>query len=255
MNPWLVLLALIALALLGVVTPVALAAYRQWRRPWRLTCPRVGTLAQIRVGAGRAALDELFGRQPEVERCSLWPARLGCRDECLALPVGARQRMRRGEAPPREARSGPPRVMVVPLDGTRGVETVLPAVAGLAARWGSTVRLLRVMPPVKEVRGEDDRLIAFVDQETGRVETEAHEYLRHVAATLPGVAVEDAVRIGEVVTEVVEESEATGADLIVLPIPRRRGLAGVLGSRMKRRLQRATTIPLLVIPYTEPVAP
>jgi nucleotide-binding universal stress UspA family protein len=254
MNPWLVLLALVALALVGVVTPVALAAYQQWRRPWRLTCPRVGTLAQIRVGAGRAAVAELFGRQPEVERCSLWPARLGCLDECLALPVGARQRMRRGETPPREATPGAPRVIVVPLDGTRGSEEVLPAVAGLAERWSATVRLLRVMPPVKELRDGEDHVIAFVDQETARVETEARDYLRRVAAVLPGVAVEDAVRIGDVVTEVVEESEAAGADLIVLAVQRRRGLARMLGNGMTRRLRRATTIPLLVVPYPEPVA-
>jgi nucleotide-binding universal stress UspA family protein len=145
-------------------------------------------------------------------------------------------------------------MMVVPLDGMRGGEHVLPAVAGLAARWGSTVRLLRVMPPVTELRDDEDRPIAFVDQETERVEREAHDYLRRLAATLSGVAVEDAVRIGEVVAEVVEESEAAAADLIVLPVPRRHGLAGVLGSRTKRRLQRATTIPLLVIPYAEPVA-
>jgi len=84
MNPWLVLSALLTLALLYVALPVAIGAFRQWRRPWRLTCPAAGSVAQIQVGAARASLAEVFGRQPQIDRCSLWPALAGCKQECLA---------------------------------------------------------------------------------------------------------------------------------------------------------------------------
>ena len=251
MNPWLVLSAVLALALAYVALPVAIAGFRQWRRPWRLTCPRAGSVAQIRVGAARAAFGEVFGRRPEIDRCSLWPELLGCRQECLALPAQTRQQMRHGEAPPRLRAGSADRVIVVPLDGSPGSEEILPTVAHIARSWGATVRLLRVVPPVKEVRDEDDRMIAYVDQESTRVEYEARGYLKRVAAALDGLTVEDAVRMGDAATEIVEESEAAGADLIALASHRRRGLNRVRASGVARRLRRATTIPLLVVPYTD----
>jgi nucleotide-binding universal stress UspA family protein len=254
MNPWLVLFAVVALALLFVAVPVGAAAFREWRRPWRLVCPRAGMVAQIRVAATSAALAEVFGGRPQIDRCSLWPPLLGCREECLAAPAGARQRMRRGEAPPRQRAEGVIRTIVVPLDGGPGGESVLPAVAELAAASGAGVRLLRVLPPVKEVRDGDDRVVAYVDQESGRMETEARGYLRGVAARLHGVAAEDVVRFGDdVVAEIVEESEAAGADLIAVAAHRHRGLGRALGGGTVRHLRRATTVPLLVVPRTDAV--
>jgi universal stress protein A len=254
MNAWLVLPALAAIALVAVVAPVALAAYRQWRRPWRLICPNAGTVAQIRVGAARAALSEVFGRRPEIDRCSLWPARRGCDDECLALSTAGWQRMRPGEAPPRETEARAHRTIVVPLDGTRAGEAALAPVAGLAACSGATVRLLRVVPAVKELRDAADRVVAFADQERERIEAEARDYLRRLAVTLPGVAVEDVVRIGDATTEVIAEAEQTGADLIAVAVPRCRGLARFFARRATRRLRRSTTIPLLIIPCAAPAA-
>jgi nucleotide-binding universal stress UspA family protein len=246
MNPWLVLIAVLALALVYVCVPVALAAFGQWRRPWRLACPRTGSIAQIQVGAARAAVGEVLGRQPEIDRCSLWPALVGCRQECLAMPAAPRQQMRRGEAPPRSRGDGD-RVIVVPLDGSRGSEKVLPAAVAVARNVGARIRLLRVVPPVKEIRNEEDRVVVWVDQETTRVENEARDYLGRVAAELGDVDVEGAVRFGsDAATEIVEESEAAGAELIALIGERRRGLRRP--GRVTRRLRRATTIPLLIVP-------
>lgn len=247
MNPWLVLLALAALTLAFVCVPIALTAYGQWRRPWRLTCPGVGSVAQIQVGAVRAAVGEVFGRRPEIDRCSLWPALAGCKQECLATPT-VRQQVRHGEAPPREPGRDTERMIVVPLDGSHGSEAVLPAVVPLATRLGTTVRLLRILPPVKEVRDEDDRVVVWVDQETTRVETEARDYLRRVATGLGDVHVENAVRFGgDAAVEIVEESEEAGADLIALASHRRRGLDRLRHRSVARRLRRSTTIPILVV--------
>jgi hypothetical protein len=177
MNTWPVdsrwmLPAVAVIVLLAVVMPGAVRAFRQRRRPWRLTCPQAGAVAQIQVAPARAALAALLGRPPEVARCSLWPAHLACREDCLALPAAARQRMRAGEAPPRGHADAVVRMIVVPLDGTRGGEVVLPAVGELARAWGATVRLLRVVPPAHEVLGEAEAvgadLIAMaVDQRHG----------------------------------------------------------------------------------------
>jgi nucleotide-binding universal stress UspA family protein len=247
MNPWLVLSAVLALALAYVCVPIAFTAFGQWRRPWRLACPRDGSVAQIQVGPARAAVGEMVGRRPEIDRCSLWPERAGCAQECLA-DTAPRQPMRRGEAPPHEHADRADRMIVVPLDGSHGSEEVLPAVAPLARSWGARVRLLRVVAPVKEVRDEDDRVVVWVDQETARVENEARRYLTRVAAGLGDLPVENAVRIGvDAASEIIEESEAAGADLIALASHRRRGLGRMRHRSVAGRVRRSTTIPLLVV--------
>jgi nucleotide-binding universal stress UspA family protein len=251
MDPWLILSALVAIALVFVVVPVSAATVREWRRPWRLICPRAGMIAQIRVAPTRAALAELFGRRPAVARCSLWPPLAECREECLALPRQARRPMRRGEAMPRQRADAAIRLIVVPLAHAAAGEHVLPAIAELARGCGATLRLLRVVPPVTEVRDEDDRVVAYVDQESERVEREAREELGRVAAGLEGLAVEQAVRFGDSTTQIVEESEEAGADLIALPMHRHGGLGRWRERRVARRLRQQTTIPLLVVPAAE----
>ena len=247
MNVWPVLLAILALALAFVCVPIAFATHGHWRRPWRLTCPHTGSVAQIQVSARRAALGAVLGRGPELDRCSLWPARASCDQACATIPTTGR-RMRHGEPPPRQRDDHADPVIVVPLDGSRGSEEVLPAVVPIARSLGATVRLLRVVPPVKEVRDEDDRVVVWVDQETARVEHEAHGYLRRLAAGLGDLHVEDAVRIGDdAAAEILEESEAAGADLIALASHRRRGLDRIRHRSVAHRLRRSTPIPLLVV--------
>lgn len=240
MNPWLVLSALALIALVWIVVPVAVAGWRYWQRPWRLVCPQAATLAQIEVEPGDAALAEVLGRRPDIARCSLWPRLLGCRQDCLALPPAARQAMRPGEAPPRERADAAIRTIVVSLDGTRAGESVLPTVGALARAHQATVRLLRVVPPVKEIRNGEERIVAYVDQETARVEAEARDYLRRAGGALPGVRIDYAVRTGEALPQIVAEAETAAADLIAVARDKRHSVA---------RLEDATTIPLLLVPY------
>jgi nucleotide-binding universal stress UspA family protein len=101
---------------------------------------------------------------------------------------------------------------------------------------------------------DGDHVIAYADQETTRLEAEARAYLRRLAASLPGAVVEDVIRFGATTTQVVEEAEAVSADLIVVAVPRRRGLARLLGTPTARRFRRVTTIPLLIVPCAAPVA-
>ncbi len=256
MTPWIVLLGLALVATVFVLAPVGLAAFWHWRRPWRLTCPRAGTLAQIRVGATRAAVASVLGRRVSIDRCSLWPAVRGCREECMALPVSEARAMRPGEAPPRARADDRLRTILVPLDGEPGSEAVLPAVRELARVRGATVRLLHVVPQVSAVHvdAEDPRVVAYADQESARLEEKTRGYFRRVARDLVGVTVEEAVRFGEPAEQIVEEAEAAEADLIALATHGRHGLGWLLRGSVAGRLQRATTIPLLLVPYGEPAA-
>jgi nucleotide-binding universal stress UspA family protein len=254
MNPWIVLLALALIATLYVVLPIGAATFARARRPWRLRCPRTGREAQIKLDATGAAVAEVLGREARsIERCSLWPALRGCRQECLALPAWELKVMRRGEAPPRARAQAGIKTILVALDGSPGSESILPAVRDLASAHGARVRLLTVVSPVTAVRS-DERVVAFADQETERVELEARAYLKRTAAGLPGVAVDEAVRFGAPVTEIVEEAEAEGADLIALAAHRRNPLVRLFKGSTAGALERATTIPILLVPYGRPAA-
>ena len=247
MTPWLVLLGLLVVAGLFVVAPVAGATFAYWRGPRRVRCPVESTEARVRIDAGRAALGSVVGRAAlAIVRCSLWPRLAGCRQACLDAGPPARPT---ASAAAGTTRSGAVRMLLVPLDGTAGSESVLGTVAELARAQGARVRFLRVAPAVDAVRAES-RVVAYADQETARVEQAELAYLRSLAAGLPGVAVDAVVRFGDPATEIVGEAEAQGADLIAMAT-HRRGVSRFLRGSLADAVERETTIPVLRVPYGE----
>ena len=84
--------------------------------------------------------------------------------------------------------------ILVPLSGRERAEAVLPLVADAARSAGATMRLLHVAPYPQIRTGPYGRVIAYVDQETDRLEAESQGYLREVAGRLDGVAIERRVR-------------------------------------------------------------
>lgn len=80
-----VVTAVIVLALVYVMLPVAMAAYRRYRGVRTVQCPATGTPAEIEVDRVTAAVSATTGHTVlNVERCSHWPERKDCGQECLA---------------------------------------------------------------------------------------------------------------------------------------------------------------------------
>ena len=251
MDPWLVLLALVVLAVLFVVAPVAAATFAYWRRPRRLVCPEEGAVARVTVDARRAALGEALGRRAlEAVRCSFWPRLRFCRQECLAAPL--HEAPPEATATPAGRRGIPIKTILVPLDGSPGSESVLWTVGQLARVQGARVRLLRVAAAAPVVRAADQRVVAFADQETARVEHEEVAYLKHAARDLEGIAVDTVVRFGDPAAEIVSEAEASGADLVAMATHQRSGVSRVLKGSVAERVERAATVPVVLVPYGEP---
>lgn len=249
MDPWIVLPSVVGLALLFVVAPVGAATFTYWRRPFRLTCPRTESVAQIKVAPGAAARAAVLGRDAgHIERCSLWAKTAGCRSECLALPPAALRPVRRGEPPPRPDAGTGIRTILVPLDGAPDSERVLEAVAALAGAHDRTVRLVHVAGSVDSMRGADGQVVAFADQVTASVEHRMAAYFARLQARLPGVRIEGTVRFGDPVAEIVEEAEAAGADVIAFAAPTEHAMVRWLGRAIPSRVARTTTIPLLLVP-------
>jgi acetoin utilization protein AcuB len=156
----------------------------------------------------------------------------------------------RAGRPPRAADAPLPsgRVILVPLDGAPGSEAILATVGEIARAEDASVRLLSVQPPPHEVEVEG-RVVVYSDQETARVESEARDYLTRVAAGLGPVTVSFAVRFGDPVEKIVEEAEASHATLIAMATHRRTGIARMVKGSVAERVERTTTIPVMLAQY------
>jgi nucleotide-binding universal stress UspA family protein len=141
-----------------------------------------------------------------------------------------------------------PHTILVPLDGSPGSESVLPTVGELAHAQAARVRLLRVAPEPKAVEA-DDRIIAYADQETSRVELESLGKLKRVALALPDIEVDCAVCFGDAAEEIVKEAQAARVDLIAMATHRRRGLDRALKGSVAETVERASAIPVVLVPY------
>jgi nucleotide-binding universal stress UspA family protein len=252
MNPWLILFGIVVLAALYVVLPVAATTFSHYRRAWRLRCPSEGASAQVRIDASRAAIGEALGRPAlEVARCSLWPKLRLCTQACLALPASEMHPVRRGAPAPGTTPDARIRKILVPLDGSRGSTAVLWTVGQLARSQAARVRLLRVAPTATAVHALDGRVLSYSDQECDRVAHAELQGLKRTAEELAGVDVETTVRFGDPATQIVEEADEAEADLIAMATHRRVGMSRLVKGSVAERVERATTVPVVLVPYGE----
>lgn len=83
-TPWILIAAILAIALLFVLVPVVTDAFRRFRTRKILRCPETGRDAEVGIDASKAALTSAFGPPVlRVKDCSLWPERKGCEQDCL----------------------------------------------------------------------------------------------------------------------------------------------------------------------------
>lgn len=89
MNPELLILtgAIVALAVLFTLTPVALHVYGLYRERKELKCPKTGHLTSVQIWARKAAISSLFG-EPKIRviGCANWPEKKNCAQKCLEIP-------------------------------------------------------------------------------------------------------------------------------------------------------------------------
>jgi len=139
--------------------------------------------------------------------------------------------------------------ILLPLDQSLIAEAVVPPVADAARGGGAAVRLLHVAPIPQALVNKEGRVVAFVDQEFERLETEGLDYLRTIEAKLDGVPVECVVRFGDPVEEILREADAFGADLIAVTTSGRSGISRVaLGSVAEQVFRKASVAVVLFHP-------
>ena len=141
---------------------------------------------------------------------------------------------------------------IVPLDGSRLAETILPFIVEIAGPLDMSIVLLRVVEPMTPVVVEGAAL-TVVDDVTAR-RLDAEEYLAPLAAGLRarGVTVETAVRCGHPVSdEVVATAREAGADLIAMTTHGRSGLGRLLFGSVAEALLRQAPVPVFLLRQTE----
>lgn len=89
-SPWIVVIAILAVAAVYVLLPLVGDTFRRYRRSRILRCPETGKEAEVGIDAPRAAVTSAFGHPLlRVKSCSLWPERRDCRQKCLAPEGGS----------------------------------------------------------------------------------------------------------------------------------------------------------------------
>ena len=90
-QPWVLLAAIAGLGFAYVLVPIFLLTFSRFRAARDvlspLLCPVTRERACVSLDAFHAGLTDACVGRPRlrVKRCSLWPARAGCSQECLRL--------------------------------------------------------------------------------------------------------------------------------------------------------------------------
>ncbi len=139
--------------------------------------------------------------------------------------------------------------ILVPLDGSRRAEAILPHVEEIALNCKSEVIFLQVIEPPPLLTDSEIPLIREMQQQVQDAAREADLYLAGLCGEFQekGMRAKRRVTHGNVISEVLNAAERERADLIAIASHGRSGLARVFyGSVAAGILQRADR-PLLII--------
>ena len=142
-----------------------------------------------------------------------------------------------------------PRRILVPLDGSRFAEHVLPMAVAVGELCGSEYRLLRVVPPVRMggwdgTRKPPEGVRTVAEQ----LEADARRYLNGLAAHAPGLG---AARVHVAVTwppagAILDDAAAGDIDLIAMETRGHGGIARLLLGSVADKVVRGATVPVLL---------
>lgn len=139
------------------------------------------------------------------------------------------------------------RRILVPLDGSKVAEGVLPHARALAFAEGAELVLLRVAAnPVLEFTFSDPSVAQSVLED---LETQSKKYMAGIEESLKqdGFLVSSLIREGAVADSILRTAEEIGADVIAMSTHGRTGAARWLLGSVADRVVRNSSIPVLLI--------
>jgi nucleotide-binding universal stress UspA family protein len=157
----------------------------------------------------------------------------------------------RAEAGPPKPHDGILRRILVPLDGSKESEVVIPRVEPLASQLKSEIVLLHVIAPtyfVYSIPGEAVQM-PFSPDDMDRFSSKALEYLQSVVAALErkGITARAEVAIGSAADEIISMADEIDADAVAMSTHGRSGISRwAFGSTADKVLHAGNTPVLLV---------
>ena len=141
------------------------------------------------------------------------------------------------------------KTILVPLDGSKRAEAILPHVEELAQRYEAEVVFVRVLEPIPYVSGPEGTPVTLREQELDLRRKDAEHYLKARRGEFreKGIEAKGVVFQGPVVEAITDAAEREEADLIAIASHGRSGLSQCFyGSVAAGVLHRADR-PLLVV--------
>jgi len=142
--------------------------------------------------------------------------------------------------------------ILVPLDGSKVAEQIIPHAAGLAKRAAGELILLQAFQKIeREVSGEGFGAMTeeAVIQENKRREEEVKAYLKTVGNPLrgKGLTVSEAVVSGDPAEKILEYAEPNAVDIITMPTHGRSGIKRWVFGSVTDKVLHAGDMPILVV--------
>ena len=141
--------------------------------------------------------------------------------------------------------------VLIPLDGSRLAEGILPFILQIAGPLDLEVVLVRVEPPIAPHALEGSTYFTLEDI-AARLK-QAREYLAPVAASLrrQGLRVATDARYGEPVTEIVAAARDSDVGLIAMTTHGRSGLTRLVFGSVVQAVLRRAEVPVLMMRLTK----
>jgi len=139
--------------------------------------------------------------------------------------------------------------ILVPLDGSKRAEMILPYVEELATCVEATVILVEVVEPIPVILDAHDSVIAMQMEDMKEREQEARTYLTAQVGEFRSRGIQSRMRImhGSVAEAICVQAEADNIDLIAMASHGRGGLGQVVYGSVASAVLHKSHTPLLLI--------
>ncbi len=139
--------------------------------------------------------------------------------------------------------------ILVPLDGSKRAESILPNVEELARCLGSRVIFMQVLEPTATMVSPYDMVPYYDADEMDRRSKEASVYLAGIAGEFreKGIQAEEVVVQGPVVRSILDVAHQKDVGLIAMASHGRSGLARVFYGSVAAGILQQTDRPLLIV--------
>ena len=136
--------------------------------------------------------------------------------------------------------------ILIPLDGSKTAETVLPYARYLAGKFKISVHLLAVIDVAEMALHSSSEKKRFIDRMVDDGRRSGEIYLHRLAATFPGTAVRYTVEVGHAADAIIEKATSDPAMLIAMATHGRSGLDRYLLGSVTEKVLRGSDNPLLL---------